>query len=345
MYGSVFLIFVLVSVGSRSGCAIDHAFLDGAARPREGRSMKVNILGFGWQLPALVTLNELFALLRQTEGREEDFAGHSRLVFVGETQRYHTGLLLTSKTNRRFCELQRRQRALQINVREVAEGSSLIDFNFFVMHKRTARGLYQYYHQSFHPNVFSRFCRGRCAQLQRQKVAQAIAARGPDLTDREREQIEERFGGTLDWSLLIRPENFQTIVRHLQRISEFHFNYETIEAEEERVFRGFRGVSQRLTHRVTFRRSATLAQRSRAILDFVQNANDLGDAAVVGIDQDGLQKTVNLFDNPDSFGSFEFDAVTDQIVPNPGEFANASFLRELIRIADHHRGVLEAEAE
>lgn len=338
---SLFLTVLALSIGSISLCS--HAA--SAHLGKDDPDMKINILGFRWKLPAHVTLAEIFTQLQQIRGAEEEFAGHSRLVFVGETRRYHTGLLLTSKTNRRFCELRRQRRGFHIDVREVAAGNSLVDFNFFVMHKQTARGLYQYHHQSFHPNVFSRFCGAQCAQLQQRKIAEAVAQIGGAITERQRHDIEQRFSGALDWSLLIRPENFEAIVRQLQRISDFHFNFTTVEAEEERLLRGFRGVAQLLTHKVTFRRSATVAQRARAILDFVGGSPDLREGAVVGVDQEGLQKTINLFENPDSFGSFEFDAVTQQITANPEEFANAPFLQNLIRIADDNRDILEAEAE
>lgn len=44
---------------------------------------------------------------------------------------------------------------VEITARDVTEGSALADFNFFVVHSATGRGLYQHYYHSCTANITS----------------------------------------------------------------------------------------------------------------------------------------------------------------------------------------------
>lgn len=88
--------------------------------------MKAHVLGFRWELleesADALSLADLFNHMAGLRNVEREFNSFPRLIYVGETERYHTGLLLTAKTHRRFCELHRGDEALKINVREAEEG-------------------------------------------------------------------------------------------------------------------------------------------------------------------------------------------------------------------------------
>lgn len=310
-------------------------------------SMKAQILGFWWDFNESLGLSDLFRYLKVREGSAEEYKNYRRHLFLGETAKYHTGLFLTEKSNKRFCELNGQEHApLKISVREVAKGTSLIDFNFFVVHKKTVRGLYQHYHNSCHPTVFSRYCAGQFGSMCEDEIAREVVAKGGSgISSRERQIIEEKYGGPMRWEILVRPQKFEQIVNSLASISGFEFNLATVKAEKEHRYRSFRDISQRIRHCVSFSRDTTVARRAKEILAFVKNNKGIGDAAVKGVDESGLERMFSLYDNPDSFGTYEFDRLAENMVFEPKDFATSVFMQELIRVADANASVLEKKAQ
>jgi hypothetical protein len=306
--------------------------------------MKANILGFWWEVGDAIPLADLFAYLKGID--EEKYAGHNRLLFIGETDKYHTGLFLTSKTHKKFCELKKSGQTHKINVRKAEAGASLIDFNFFLVHKLTGRGLYQFYHHSCHPKVFTRFCVRQFGALRdERRAAEIVAAGGDSLSDRARDRIERKYEQPIQWQMLVRREKFAAIVKQLQSIGGFEFYLNSVEAEKEKRFSGFRGISQRIRHRVTFSRDVSPTQRAKAILNFVKGNSELGNAAVDGKDSDGLDKVIALHDNPDSFGNYDFDKLAENMDFEPEKFEDSVFMSELIRVADTHAHVLNSPTQ
>ena len=306
--------------------------------------MNVHILGFEWKLPPYLSLVALFQELKQRQGQEQEFGDYNRLIFVDEVTKYHIGLILTAKDYRHFCEMHREGSGFRINVHEVADGTNLIDFNFFVIHKLTGRGLYQYYHNSCHPNVFSRFCSRVVSSLREGGMNAAVsAAGGDDIDANAKRRIERQYRGRMEWQLLVRREAFEVLIRKFQHIGNFELDFGTIEPEQERLFGGLQGVWHRLRHRVSFRRSATLVERAKAIIDFVHDNSAISFAAVHGKDEDGLDATLRLARNPDSFAHYDFDEMARHMTVDPTTFKDSPLMKRLLKHATEEASMLGAE--
>jgi hypothetical protein len=314
---------------------------------REGiTTMKASILGFWLEPASAITLGDLFQRLKAKKGKAEKFRGYDRLIFVDETDTYHIGLLLTSKNYKRFCELHKQGETLSINVRQVQEGASLIDFNFFVVNKETGRGLYQYYHNSCRCPMFGNYCIEEFDQIRQERKAAAItAAGGSKAPDHQLTMISRKYEGTLSWGILVRPEKFDDLVRKFDAIHNFDFELNSITAEKEQRYRLLQGVAARIRHQVGFERKVSVKDRAAAILKFVRGQNDLGDLSVAGRGVDGLERTIELYDNPDSFGSYEFDSLAQNMDFEPKDFAKSVFMSEIIRVADAHEHILKPKAK
>jgi hypothetical protein len=112
---------------------------------QKGGLMKAHVLGFHWEFlggyAENVTLDDLFERFKKLGNEEFEFKGYQRLVYVASEKDRIIGLLLTAKNHKRFCELRRQGKSMKINVREAEKGASLIDFNFFLIDKKSSRGL------------------------------------------------------------------------------------------------------------------------------------------------------------------------------------------------------------
>lgn len=74
---------------------------------------------------------------------------------------YYKGLILTVKDQKAFCKLQGNLDDLEITVENLSGGDQLIEFNFFVINKKTGKGLYQFYYQSTSLSKFKEILKRR----------------------------------------------------------------------------------------------------------------------------------------------------------------------------------------
>ena len=121
--------------------------------------MKVDLTGFAWATGQGVSLDQLFQRLKAIVGTAVAFQGATRLLYLGEKGSYHVGLFLTTRDQRKVCELQQAAKGgFKMTVRQLTAGTDIVDFNFFLVHKKTGRGIYQYYYHSAGLIQFSAFC-------------------------------------------------------------------------------------------------------------------------------------------------------------------------------------------
>jgi hypothetical protein len=312
--------------------------------------VNAHVLGFSWNLTGgyadQISLDELLKQMQSLRDNEFDFGGYQRLIYAGSTPTYITGLLLTAKSNKRFCELQRQGKSLRINVREAEKGSSLIDFNFFLIDRTTARGFYQYYHNSCNARIFSRLIAEQFGKIAALKTAEEINRKGGTKAcpDKEQDQIREKYSGDVTCELHVRKEKFNEIVRQMQKISYFEFTLATLEPENATWYRMLSGVSRILRHHVGFKRSTTVSERAKAVVNFI-NSGAASDASVRGVDEDGLEKLVSLANNPDSFGHWKFDEIAAEMTFEPRDFEKSKFIQTMMALAEEHKDFLHKKAK
>lgn len=312
--------------------------------------MQAHVLGFLWDFTGgygkHVTLDDLAHQLQSLRNKEFEFGGYQRLIYTSSHDDYITGLLLTAKDHKRFCELRRKGTTLKINVREAEQGSSLIDFNFFLIDKKHARGLYQHYHNSCNARVFTRLCGQQFDKVAVDKISREIVAKGGTKAcpEEEQEAMREKYEGDVICNLHVRKEKFAEIVKQMQKISSCDFTLATIEPEKEKWFRILTGVSNIVRHHVSFKRHATVSERAKAVIELV-NSGEANDASVFGVDEDGLDRVISIANNPDSFGHWEFDDLAAGMTFEPENFAKCKFIKTLVALAEKHRDFLQTQVK
>ncbi len=99
--------------------------------------MKISLLKFSWTVGNGLSAKDLFAEVEWQHGQKIKFNDFQRMVFSERKGDYYRGLLLTIKDQKKFCEMQKKGETLKIKVRSLAQGSDLVEFNFFVVHHKT----------------------------------------------------------------------------------------------------------------------------------------------------------------------------------------------------------------
>lgn len=160
-------------------------------------------------------------------------------------------------------------------------------------------------------------------------------------TEKNKASIRKQFAGTLTWSQIVRPENFDALVASLSSINLFSVNISSLQ-ENEPVFRPLALLSKKVFREFKF--SGSLSNQSIAshIKNIVRSFTPES-ARVEGIDADGLEQIIKLTNNPDSFGEFEYDDVTEKMTFTSNEFASSWFMKEILRIANSKPAMFSSE--
>ena len=301
--------------------------------------MKITFQGFRLYSGNGITLPEFAEILAQASSADTEykFNEHHRLFLFEKdsNEEFYTGLLITAKDQKTFPELRNEKGKISIKVSELAAGSRLMDFNFFVLHKITFCGVYQHYHASCSPAQFGVFLRyffwkpERDARIEAKKaelVQNGIPA------EKAEEKAKKAFNRSLKFDLFYKPEDFEKILQTMKEIKRFEFDVST-KVAKQKIFSP--GVElKKVQERVAFANAALIDKISGAVSGFVKN-NKIERGKVIAIDPTGEQRSVYLTKNVEGFGEFDFDAVTAEleIEDLASEFSTSPVIKNLISAA------------
>lgn len=293
--------------------------------------MKIRLLGLDFQPGKGITLADLFAHIGSKQETSLRFHGYDRLLYIEEIDKYHVGLLITTKDQKKFLELTRQSGDVQIYSRDVSTGAQLADFNFFLIHKSTGRGIYQYYHNSCALNPFAYLCKKHYDELKQLKINLALESLSSP-TERTKNNIKKQYSGTLKWEQIVRPEAFEALINTLSKIHSFSISMSTL-SQEEKVFRPLSLQAKKVTHEFKFSDNSMASAIGDNICSLISKLTpDSG--RVEGIDSDGFEQIIKLTNNPDSFGEFDYDDVAEKMNFSPKEFAKSWFMKEIVKIVE-----------
>lgn len=298
--------------------------------------MKIRLLGLDFQPGSAISLAELFADMAAKQGSAIPFHGYDRFFYVQEVRDYHAGLLITTKDQKKFLELTQHADNIKIEPRDVTAGSQLADFNFFLFHKQTGRGIYQYYHNSCALNPFGLLCKKyyddlRAAAIQREIDALPAHAKVA-AHERAKAKIRKKYAASLKWEQIIRPAAFEALVGSLEKINSFTLTMSTL-SQEEPLFRPLAREAKKVVREFRFGDDGALDIIKTGICNAIAKLAPAA-AKVTGVDRDGLEQIIKLSNNPDSFGEFEYDDIAGQMSFSPREFATSAPMLEIMRVVE-----------
>lgn len=291
--------------------------------------MKIKLLGINFKLGSGISLSDLFKYIAKTEASPIEVGNYGRFLYIGERDDCHVGLLITTKNHKKFLEFKQDKVNAKLEARDVSEGAKFAEFNFFAIHKRTGRGIYQYYHHSCSLNTFGIICRQYYEKLKIEKIAEALE-QCAEITPKNEKAIKKRFAGKLDWEIVVRPEAFDTLIERLKSIKAVTLSLSTL-AYERTAFTPLSRVAKNMTQRYSFAAKSSVATLIDGIRSVIQNSSVDG-AKVEGVDCDGLDQVIKLVNTPDFFGEFDFDGVAGTMTISPQNFIDSQFLKEIIKV-------------
>lgn len=309
--------------------------------------MKVRLTGFTFEIENVSRQLSMDAFVRfvDTGAVELDGEGEGkRLLFMNADHDadYFVGLVVTVKDHRAYCELVSEEGGMRLRVNDVAEGSHLMDFNFFVFHKTTHHGLYQHYHQSCSPGAFARLCGERFRDYRTDLADQAVAALLEPRTDAAERRARSPFVGYLRSAVIVRQEALEAMIQEMRRVKSFQYAIATPVVEEE-DFRPLARWIKKKMHKISFSVDGPVHGIATAVSRTVERLGIVR-GRVEGVDHDGIKRVLRIVDNPDTFGEYDYDDIASRINDlNLSQFHESWVIRELLDKARENAHILEVE--
>lgn len=307
--------------------------------------MRVKFMGFRFVLKLGSLSLATFAQALSAKGYDPNApTDDQRLFFMSDSADpdYYVGVVITIKDHKTYCELVRAPTNILVRVAEVQHDASLMDFNFFVLNKRTGAGMYQYYHHSCSVSAFCHLAGSKFNEYKEQVIAEKIAAEssGEELTEARRAKIRREHNSRFSWEVLVRQEALEAMIEELHKVKSFEYLIATPEVPEAE-FKAHTAYIKSRTSKITFVADTPGKMLASAIKACVV-AERPKRGRVEGVDGYGVEKVISILDNPENFGEYDYDqlaAKLDQL--DVTRFSTAWVVGELLRQCRDHKHIFE----
>ncbi len=295
--------------------------------------MKVVIQGFSFQPGKIISKNEYLDYLASCDEGDFEFANKRRIFRFLDSGNpsYWAGVLISFKDHKTFCAL---KDSTRIIIHEAGNDEQLMDFNYFVINKKSFRGLYQTYFHSCSLNQFGIFLKQRYNTQREEKILTEIESKSfPNSVSKEKAKSKLEYDfGAFRISPEVKEESFQNLIDELDEISSFEYSLHTVQISED-TYTPLKEFAKKTDYRTVFSRDVNLASLVRGIQNFVATRGILK-GRVIGYDPEGLQKKIDILENPDFLAEHEFDDVTRNIEGlEIGNLSNNWVVNELLSVA------------
>lgn len=290
--------------------------------------MKVRVYGFEWKLGMGITLPAFLDHLKRLPGPP----ANNRAVFAEENGDFYSGVVVTVKNMKAFCAWKEMESGYEISANQLEANTKMADFNFFILHRETFKGLYQHYHQSLSVNSFCSFSTRQYNYFRKKLIdADINDAGGEDvILQKDKNKILHKYKGSLSYSVLLKPDSFERCIDKMKSIGEFTVEFSSVSAEEQRCL-PLSELSKRVSHRFVFGEHGNKA----GIKDKIRETLRLGEpkkAAVHGLGEFGEEVYYKLFKDYATFHELEFNDIIDGVVINSNDLQESIRKSEVIEL-------------
>ncbi len=307
--------------------------------------MRVKITGFHLKpgSPSL-QLPDFSAELARRSNTSDKFGGKELIFFAGERSGYLVGLVVTIRDQKTFTEMRRKAGKVILQARSLEEGTSFIDFNYFLINRKTGYGLYQTYWHAWSFGRLGAYLAEQYRSLVRGAEREEIERLGGEdqLRRRDKAELRKRFKGSLDFAELVREDKLPELLEEFESIRTLDYTAATPEIPEKQ-FKGLNPLIENRRTIVRFKQDVRKDSALRRALASTLDEADVEKGRIHGKDFEGYDRIVDLISNPDVFAQIDYDAVSAEIqleIGKEGEgaenFTKSPMVDRLLSIAKKH---------
>lgn len=124
----------------------------------------------------------------------------------------------------------------------------------------------------------------------------------------EKRKIKKKFNNPLNFEILIKKENLEGLIKELDVINSFEFNYTYLTAHESSFMPLKSQIKLERTKILFNKKNQSKSLIAKTIVSIVKDAA-ITKQKITGIDENKLEKILYISNNPDNFGIYEYDDI------------------------------------
>ena len=300
--------------------------------------MDATLQGFRIGSLASCTLQNVANYMCGISGERFQFYESERMLFAGIRDGKCVGVLLSIKDQRRFPEISFREE-FRVIIREVEEGHSPFDFNFFAFDPATSAGVYQHYRGSCSSHRFGLLLGRLYDDLARN---QCVADRTTLL---QRENNYRLRTDRLEFAMVYKRETFEELVGNLETATSFQ--YDVVTQADMSTSTAPLHPFARLERKTIKFQAATRGQTIvGALMEILPQGITDRMFRVTGYDAEGeLHRIDYVSPPPDQFARDNVDELADEFILSFGNITESPYVVRMLEVLAQNPALLGREAE
>jgi hypothetical protein len=295
------------------------------------QGFEVGILG------RAITWEEYLAHLATKNGSLFKYKSFDRIICLDVTSNasYIYGLFVTIKDLKRFCEYREADGQFALSARELEDGSRMAEFNFFIIHKKTHRGIYQFYYSSCSLQRFLGLLTTEFFALRKYYISELTS----NSTGEIKREIAALRSTELKTEILVRHETFDALLKDFDYIKEMKVNVTTYDADSSKYV-AFKDHIKKRTEHFIFKKGGIVSDL-RSKISNLAHQPEIDDLKVRGVSlENNAEYTIGIFKNITDFGRYKYNDLTEHFDINPNTFMKSQVIELLLGAAKEHNYIL-----
>jgi len=306
--------------------------------------MKVNLMGFHLKFPKseLSHPEGFYKFLRQPDGNS-----HKNCVLAAcnkshDGKKWIGGVLITDKNAKNIALKIKRGGKFTVKPQELGKDTTVTDFNFFVYHPDTQRGIYQSYYRSSTINQFllilDFFYREHKIAILGERQE-----RGP-MPDPEFNRLRKDANTHLEGSVIVKRDELPKLIEQFDRIKNIEVEFSSFSPAQQGDLTALSSHAKQHLHVLRYSQDGGRIIKKKAIEFFSQNEHVekiLKKAKLVGITPGGLENVYKLANNPDKLGEADYDDWIRDVSLDSADWdgclQKAGIIQKLLHVTDEKR--------
>jgi hypothetical protein len=288
--------------------------------------MKVNLYGFTLTPGAGITLADFQDYLEQQSSSPKLWQGKQRIFVTRKLNDYAEGLFITIKDQKRYCELRKVADSFEVKVRDLEAGTQLMDFNYFVWNTTTGRGLYQHYWQSCAHNRFGLFLHQAYAALKHQTAVKMLGAE-PATT--QQRKVGQALKGSLEFALMTTKADLDLLLSELEKVNQFQVDIESFADKKGSDWEPLSKFISKERVSVSFDPRFKTSPKLKTTIQTLIKKLSPKSGQIKGVDSQGVERVIDILENYDGFGQFDFDEIAKAMTFSLDKWHGATMLQKI----------------
>ncbi|MBY3672069.1 MULTISPECIES: hypothetical protein [Vibrio] len=278
-------------------------------------------------------MQELSASLSH-EFKSDTSSDNSRILYFNSNHDpdFYLGMVITVRDQKKFCKGKVQNGDFTFDVVNLKQADKILEFNYFIINKESGLGLYQHYHQSCAPRILGKMLKDLSATYSRScgdaYIAAEEARKGTTFSESKKSKLRRPYRSTLNFSILVRQENLEQMLKEYKKIKSFEFEYATLNLDLKKATPLANHVLKK-KEVLRFHTPNDVLGLAAAISGFIKN-NPLSSGRVKVENEHGDEFPLRIFDMPDYFAVYDFDDLADKLSNiKASEFFNSELVKLL----------------